>query len=527
MGRLTGLGIFLRTFLRRDRWLVLWFALGTAILYWSQGYSVDGIYTSQEEFDRAAASMEGNPAFIAMVGPARALNTTGGQVAWQASAFGAIVVGLMVMFIVGRHTRAEEETGREELLRSGVVARTTPMTAAMLTAIVASAVVGVAVSASLVGYGLPKAGSWILGVGVFGFGIACAGITLLTAQLTSSARATYGLTGAVLGISYALRAIGDVSGGALSWLSPIGWYQAMHAYSGDRWWPVLLLLALGLLGALAAYAVFDRRDLGAGGWATRVGPDRAAPRLQSGFGLAWRLQRTSVLWWSVGMLLGGLAYGSMGDDVKTIMGDSQASKDIFAAGGGHDILDSFYAVATLMLVLIAAGFTVSSALRPHSEEEAGRVEVLLATGLSRRRWYLGYALVTVLGSLVVALAAGVGIGLGYTLVTGDQSAILRLTGATFSQISGLFVLGALARLLYGVASRWAVLSWLGLIFCYVVLMFGTLLDFPQWVIAVSPFSHLAAVPAVPMSWGPFAAVLAVAVAMSAGGLVAFRRRDVR
>jgi ABC-2 type transport system permease protein len=229
MTRQTGLGIFLGTFLRRDRWLVLWFALGTATLYWSQGYSVDGLYTSQEEFDRAAASMAGNPAFIAMAGPARALNTTGGQVAWQASAFGAIVVGLMVMFIVGRHTRAEEETGREELLRSGVVARTTPMTAAMLTATVASAVVGVAVSAALVGYGLPGAGSWILGVGVFGFGVACAGVTVLTAQLTSSARATYGLTGAVLGISYALRAIGDVSGGALSWLSPIGWYQAMHA----------------------------------------------------------------------------------------------------------------------------------------------------------------------------------------------------------------------------------------------------------------------------------------------------------
>jgi ABC-2 type transport system permease protein len=78
-----------------------------------------------------------------------------------------------------------------------------------------------------------------------------------------------------------------------------------------------------------------------------------------------------------------------------------------------------------------------------------------------------------------------------------------------------------------VASRWAVLSWLGLVFCYVVVMFGTLLDFPQWVIDLSPFSHLAAVPAVPMSWGPFAVVLAVAVAMSAGGLVAFRRRDVR
>jgi ABC-2 type transport system permease protein len=300
----------------------------------------------------------------------------------------------------------------------------------------------------------------------------------------------------------------------------------MHAYSGERWWPVLLLVVLGALATAAAYLVFDRRDLGAGIWATRVGPDRASPMLLSGLGLAWRMQRSSVFWWSFGMLVGGYAYGSMGDDVTTMMGDSKVSKDIFAAGGGPDLLDSFYAVATLMLVLIAAGFTVSSALRPHSEEQAGRVEALLATGLSRSRWYAGQALVTVVGSVTVLLAAGLGIGLGYAAVTGDWSAVSRLTGATFSQIAGLFVLGALARLLHAVAPRWAPLAWIGVLYCFVVLMFGELLDFPQWVIDVSPFSHLAAVPAVAMSWAPFLTVVALAAAMSAAGLLAFRRRDV-
>jgi ABC-2 type transport system permease protein len=268
-----------------------------------------------------------------------------------------------------------------------------------------------------------------------------------------------------------------------------------------------------------------RRDLGAGVWATRVGPDRAAPALLSGVGLAWRLQRSSVFWWSFGMFVGGLGYGSMGDDVTTMMGDSEVSRKIFTAGG-PDLLDSFYAVATLMLVLIAAGFTVSSALRPHSEEHAGRVEQLLATGLTRTRWYLGHALVTVVGTLVVLLASGLGIGLGYALVTGDGSAVLRLTGATFAQLSGLFVLGALARLLNAVLPRWATLAWLGVVFCWVIVMFGQLLEFPQWVIDISPFSHLAAVPAAAMSWTPYVVVLAVAVSMSAGGLVAFRHRDV-
>jgi ABC-2 type transport system permease protein len=523
--RFTGTGIFLRAFVWRDRWLVFWFLLGTPTLYWSQAYSVDGIYRSQAEFDRAAAAMADNAAFIAMAGPARALNTTGGQVAWQASAFGAIVVGLMAMFVVGRHTRAEEESGREELLRSGVVSRTAPMTAALLAAVLASAVVAAGVSLSLVAYGLPAAGSWALGVGVLGCGVAFAGVALLAAQVTTTTRATYGLTGAVLGVAYGVRAIGDISGGGLSWLSPIGWYQAMHAYSGERWWPALLLAALGLIATAAAYAVFVRRDLGAGVWATRVGPDRAAPALLSGVGLAWRLQRSSVFWWSFGMFVGGLGYGSMGDDVTTMMGDSEVSRKIFTAGG-PDLLDSFYAVATLMLVLIAAGFTVSSALRPHSEEHAGRVEQLLATGLTRTRWYLGHALVTVVGTLVVLLASGLGIGLGYALVTGDGSAVLRLTGATFAQLSGLFVLGALARLLNAVLPRWATLAWLGVVFCWVIVMFGQLLEFPQWVIDISPFSHLAAVPAAAMSWTPYVVVLAMAVSMSAGGLVAFRHRDV-
>lgn len=48
--------------------------------------------------------------------------------------FGAIVAGLMSMFLVGRHTRVEEEVGRDELVRAGVVGRYAPMTAALIVA---------------------------------------------------------------------------------------------------------------------------------------------------------------------------------------------------------------------------------------------------------------------------------------------------------------------------------------------------------------------------------------------------------
>ena len=523
---MTGVGTLLRAFVRRDRWMVLWFTLGVTVLYWSQAASVDGLYQTQAEFDRAAASMADNAAFIAMTGPPRALNTTGGQVTWQAAAFGSILVGLMVMFLVGRHTRAEEESGRDELLRSGVVGRRAPMTTALLVAGLASAVVGAGVTASLVGYGLATAGAVSLGLGLWLCGLAFAGVALLAAQLTSSTRAMYGITGAAIGVAYGLRAVGDVGNGVLSWLSPIGWYQAMHAYSGERWWPALLLAAAAFVAGATAYAVFDRRDVGAGLWAARPGPARAPVGLRSGLGLAWRLQRGSLVGWAAGLFVGGIAFGSIGDDVEDLLGDSGYAQDVFGAGG-PDLVDSFYAASALMLALIAGGYAISSALRPRGEETDGRVESLLATALPRGRWLAGHLAITAVGSAVVVVLAGLGMGLGYALVTGDGGDLAPYTWATTSLLPAVLLLAGLAVLLYGVVPRAAALAWIALLFCVVVMMFGEPLRFPGWVEAISPFDHLASVPAEPVGWGAALVVLLIGLAAGGAGYLGFLRRDVR
>ena len=522
---MTGAATFLRAFLRRDRWQVIWWALGAAMLYYSQAVSVKGLYTTQAEFDKAAASMEGNTAFIAMAGPARALDTIGGQVMWQASAFGAIVVGLMSMFLIGRHTRAEEESGRDELLRGSAVSRHASLTAALSNALLANVVVGALVAVSLVSFPLAASDSIAVGVGLALCGFVFTGTALVAAQLTSSTRSMYGVAGTVIAVAYALRAIGDVGNPVLSWLSPIGWYQAMHPYSGLRWWPALLLLALAAAATGAAYVLFGRRDFGSGLWAARPGPDRAEPALSTALGFAWWLQRTSILGWTVGIALLGLAYGSIGDDVGTLIGDSSASQDVFVQGGGS-LVDGFYAVAIAVIALVGAGFTVSSALRPRSEEEEGRVEALLATGLSRRRWLLAQVAVTVVGTLLVLVGGGLGLGLGYAMVTGDGGRIGQLLLGTVGYVAPSLVLAGFARLLFGVLPRWAFLAWLALGLGVVMVFFGPLFKMPDWVQGISPYHHLALVPAEPFRWTPFVVLLVVAAALSTAGRLGFLRRDV-
>lgn len=521
---MTGTFTFLRVFLRRDRWFFVWFGLGTALLYVSQAWSVDGLYPTQEEFDRAAAGMESNAALVAMAGPARALNTTGGQVTWQSTAFGAILVGLMVMFLVGRHTRVEEETGRDELLRAAPVGRYATTTAAVLDAVLASLVVGFLVSGSLIAYGLAVPDSLALGVGVALCGWFFTGTALVAAQLTTSARGAYGLAGTAIGLAYALRAIGDVSVPALSWLSPIGWYQAMHAFSGLRWWPCLLLLAGGAAVTAVGYAVFDRRDFGSGVLATRPGPANAGRGLGTGLGLAWRLQRPAFAGWCIGLAVSGLSFGVMGDDVGDLVGDSDLSREMMLQGSA-DVVDAFYATMLAMLALLASGFAVSSALRPRGEEDGGLLEQLVATALPRSRWLGGHVGVTVLGTAAVLVGAGLGLGTTYALVTGDGGAVVRMTGGLASYLPAVLVLSGVARLLYGVVPRAASGTWLLLLLASVVLLFGEVLRLPQWVQDLSPFEHLAFVPAEDFRWAPFLALGALAVLLSVAGQLAFQRRD--
>ena len=522
---LAGTARLLRFHLRRDRLMLVWWVLGGAAYYWSQAVSTKSLYATQAEFDRAAANMANNAAFIAMAGPARALNTLGGQVAWQASAFGAVIAGLMSMFLIGRHTRAEEESGRDELVRAGAVGRYAPLAAASLVVVTANVLFGGLIAVSLIPYGLSVSGSVNLGLAGALSGLVFGAIALVAAQLTEGTRSMYGVTGAAIATSYVLRAVGDVGNGALSWLSPIGWGQAMHSFSDDRWWPALFSVAA--IGALvpAALVLFGRRDIGAGIWPARPGPEHAGPRLHGSLGLAWRLQRGSVLGWTAGLFLMGLAYGAIGNDVKDLLGNSDFSQEVFGQAGGS-LVDSFYAVAALLLALLAGGFSISSALRPRGEEEGHRTETLLASALPRWRWAMSHLVVTVSGTVLVVASAGLGLGVGFALVTGDGSAVPRLFGATLPYVAPVLLLVGLTWLAYGLVPRWTIVGWLALAFCVIVMFLGELMHFPAWLKDVSPFTHLPMLPAESFAWAPVLGLLAAAVAIGAAGFAALRHRDI-
>lgn len=524
-GTTTGAGVLLRFMLRRERFALPWWLLGAGLLFLIQSTQSQSIYSTPEELARLRATLGANAAVVAMSGPTELLETIGGEVVFEILAFLVIVVALMNMFLIGRHTRADEETGRAELIRSARVGRHAPVTAALCLAGLANLVVAVLVFAAGAGTGLPVGGSVLVAVATACAGLTFAALTAVAAQVFENTRTVYGAVALVIGASYVLRAAGDVGNDALSWLSPIGWAQRTFPYSGNRWWPLLIPLGVTALLVMVAVALLDRRDFGAGLMPSRPGRATASPALGTPVGLAWRLQRGALIGWAIGLFLLAAAYGSIGDTIEQYVADNPEVAQ-YLPGGAADIVDSYLGLTIMMCALITTAFGVVSAMRVRSEETSGRAEPVLATATSRWAWFGSHLTVALVGSALVLVAIGFGEGLAYGLTISDVGQIPRLMAVALVYLPAVWLVVGVAVLGIGWLPRVAAAAaWVVVGYCAFVALFGESLDLPEWFQSASPFEHTPEAPFESVTAGPLLIIGVVGVALLAGGFIGFRRRD--
>ncbi len=312
---LAGTWTVARLVMRRDRILLPVWLLVLAAVAASSAAATVGIYPTAAERRAAAEAVNSAPALVALYGRIYDPSNLGGIAMLKMTAFGAVLVAVLMLLTVIRHTRGDEEEGRTELLRAGVVGRRAPLVAALILTLGASLLLGLLTALALVAAGLDARGAWAFGLSWACAGAAFAAVGAVAAQLTASARAARGVAVGVLAGSFVLRAVGDISSPAgpwwLSWLSPIGWSQQIRPFGGNRWWVALVPVAFTALAVAVAVALLDRRDLGAGLVQPRPGPSRAGRGLGTPLGLAWRLQRASFLAWLSGFVVLALVLGNM------------------------------------------------------------------------------------------------------------------------------------------------------------------------------------------------------------------------
>jgi len=528
-GAFAGTVRLIRFALRRDRvrlsvWLL---ALALATLATASEYTT--LYATAEKRAGVAATMD-SPAALAMTGPRHYLSDydVGAMLGHQLLGFMAVLVGLMSVLIVTRHTRNEEETGRAELVRSTVVGHHAQLASALAVAAVANIALAALVALALASTridGIGPGEALLYGLTHTVIGLVFAGIAAVTAQVTAHARGASGTALAIIGLAYVLRASGDVGNDALSWLSPIGWIQRTYVFVDNRWWPLLLCLATAALTAATGFALSTRRDVGAGLRPARLGRRTASRALTRPFGFALRLHRATLLGFGAGLFLMGAMYGSILGDAADMVKDVEQVQEALAEIGGSSVAESFASMVMVVIAVVAAVFVVMASLRPRAEESAGRAEPLLATGLSRHRWLGSHVAVALTGGTALLLAAGLSFGLAGATSTGDTSLLGKLFWAAAAYAPALWVTVGVAVVLFGWCPRAGSAAWVVPVYAFLVGYLGAILRFPDWTNNLSPFGHVPRLPAGQMSWTPMLVLTAVAAGLILLGLTGFHRRD--
>ena len=426
MSALAGTGALVRLALRRDRVVLPVFIVLLVVMVAASASATVEFYPDEASRVQAAVAINNTTSTLVLYGPIHDETSIGAISTFKMGIMGAIAVAILALFLVVRHTRAEEETGRLELLGATVVGRRAPLTAALLVTAGASLVAGAGTALGLIAVGMPAAGSLLMGAGFACLGIAFAAVAGLTAQLVKSARTAAGLAGGVLGASYLLRAIGDASAGERVRLAvvavagrlvaadpavrrgPLVGPRSCCSASRSRWprWPTR-----------------SRRAVTSPPVSCPIGrgPPRPRAGLRSPLALAWRLQRGSFLAWAAVFVVLGLVVGGMASNVGDFLKSPQAQEFITKLGGVSGLRDAFLAVELAFAGVFAAVFGVQAAMRLRSEESALRADPVLAAAVGRTSWAWSHLTIALVGAAALLLVVGVSAGLASAVQVGDSS----------------------------------------------------------------------------------------------------------
>ncbi|GAB2535579.1 ABC transporter permease [Gracilibacillus alcaliphilus] len=512
--------------LRQHRMRLIYWLAGLTLITVTVVASYQSIYGDTASREAFGLTME-NPTMIAMLGIGYDnYHVLGSLFAMEMLLFSAIAVAMMNILLVAKMTRDDEEQGILELVQARSVGRLSYLHSSLVVMLVSNLLLTLLLTigiGSLQIDGMNWHGAVLYSSLLGGTGIFFGCLTALFSQLVETSRTSMIFSfGAVL-ILYLLRAIGDVEFTALSYISPLGWLARAYVFTDNDWWPVVGLLAAAILLTLITYYLQSIRDIGAGFIPERKGRKNASALLQTKLGLVFHLQKTMILSWLAGILIMGIASAAILPELEKFFQDNEALQAFLTANGS--LMEQFILLMMSIMIIFISAPVIMSVLRLHGEEKAQRTEVIYSKALSRAKLYRTYTWLAVLIACIFPLLLACSIwGVGF-FAADEMMAWEEVFGAAIVYIPALLVLAGIALFLLGWLPKLISLVWLFVIYGFVVIYLGDLLDLPKGIKLLSIYEHIPMYPSEDFSWGVILSYLLISALLIVFGFVGYRRRD--
>ena len=506
-------------------WIVGFAALGAATV---AGYSA--AYPTVAERRALASQIGANLGFQALYGRAHRLDTLGGFAAWRVGGSMMVIAAVWGALSVTKVLRGDEEAGRTELLLAS------PLGARQWFAVTAGVMAcwqiaaGIALCATLVATGLAATGATLIATSTTVAGVSGVALGALTSQLLATRRRAAVWAGTTIGAWYLLRVLADGTSslGVLRWVTPFGWIEEVRPFAGDRLAPLALVAALIVALVVASLVTLGSRDHGGALFADRDTGPAHSRSLRGPIRLAWRLEARTLLGWTVGMGIGSAVMGLLATDVADFARRSPGYARVARQLGIADPTapGAFLGLAYGFLVVPFAVHVATQMANGREDEAEGRLDQLLVQPIGRARWAAGRSAVVIAGAAVIAIVMAAAAWTGVALRGGGLSLIDSMSG-TLNLLPLMVLVVGVGMLMHGIAPRLTGPLTIGLVATtYALQLVGALVQAPTWVVDLSPFHHLAAVPAVGVAPLPLAVFVSLGAVTGGAGIWRFTRRDV-
>ena len=517
--------------LRKDRIRLPVWIISIVVFTFLIASILPDLYATGADRQIMAETMK-NPAITVMLGPGYGLDnyTDGAMMAHFMLLFSAIATGIMGILLTTRHTREDEEEGRIEMIRSLPVGPLSPLAATILNITLANIVISLVVGFSLYSLGLEDmdlGGCLLYGASLGVIGIFFAALTGLFAQLTSNTRATIGYSFGFLILAYIIRGIGDVENETLSLISPLGLILRTQVFVNNYWWPVFLTLGISVIIFGISLYLNSIRDLGAGFIPTRPGKRNASRFLLSPLGLSFRLQRTSIISWTIGMFILGISYGSILGDLEGFLNTSGIIQQMIPEGEGLSLTERFMTMLMTILSILGTIPALMYVLKLSYEEKRNRTEYLLSKAVSRNKVIGSYTLIAILAVPIIQLMSILGLWFAAISTMDDAITFNTFFKAGFVHIPAMWIMVGLAVFLIGYFPEHVSLTWLYLGYAFFVVYLGDMLQLPDWMSNLSPFGHIPQVPIEEVDITKIFILVLISIVLTFSGFIGYSKRDIQ
>ncbi len=304
-----------------------------------------------------------------------------------------------------------------------------------------------------------------------------------------------GIAGAVLAASWLIKGYRHTVP-LFDNISFLSWFYSTENHrpiAGVYDWPSLIpLAALVVVAGAIGVVLFERKDIGDTGSLRTPDVPQALLGLRGPLGRSLSERLAVAVYWGLGIGFFGLIVGASGDGLRDAITENASLESLMrAAFPALDLHDPGF-MLQLMFVQIGtllAGLGAATVLGGWaSDEQDGRLEMLLTTSIARGRWFLGSGAGALLALIATAVVASLGAGLGVAL-SGENPGTPIVGGAVLALYAmaatgvGLAIGGLLRASWAAVATAVVVVSGL------MIEILVPALDLPAWVLDLTLNSH--------------------------------------